>query len=131
VFKPGIDQGKLLIALQPTTALQMIAVADIGRYGLLAFERHSEMNGREVDIAGDEHTMPETAQMLSQASGRRIEFVQVPIEGVRKASEDFATMLEWFDRVGHDVDIPALANQYGIRPTTLPEWAAQANRNKG
>src|SRR5213595_3214598 len=32
-FKPGIDQGKLMIGLNPTTALQMIAVKDIGKYG--------------------------------------------------------------------------------------------------
>jgi hypothetical protein len=33
-------------------------------------------------------------------------------------------MLEWFDAVGHDADIEGLAGESGIRPTTLPEWAA-------
>ena len=42
---------------------------------------------------------------------------------VRKNSEDFATMLEWFDRVGYDVDITSLEREFGIR-TTLVEWAA-------
>ena len=42
-FKPGIDQGKLMIGVKPTTVLQMIAVGDIGRYGRLAFERHAEL----------------------------------------------------------------------------------------
>jgi hypothetical protein len=32
-------------------------------------------------------------------------------------------MLEWFDRVGYDADIPGNAKKYGIRPTTLAEWA--------
>jgi hypothetical protein len=34
-------------------------------------------------------------------------------------------MLEWFDRVGDNADIAALEREYGIRPTTLQEWATQ------
>ncbi len=121
---PALQEGKLAIALEPTTVLQMIAVRDIGKYGLRAFERHAELNRREIDIAGDQHTMPETAQILSQASSRQIRFVPVPIEEVRKASGDQAAMLEWFDRVGYDADIAKNSRESGIRPTTLAEWAA-------
>lgn len=126
-FKPGIDQGKLMIGVKPTTVLQMIAVGDIGAYGRLAFERHAELNGRAVEIAGAAHTMPDTARILSTAAGRAITFSQVPIEEVRKFSEDFAVMLEWFDRVGYSADIPANAKAFGIRPTTLEEWAKRQN----
>ena len=126
-FKPGIDQGKLMIGVKPTTVLQMIAVGDIGRYGRLAFERHAELNGRAVEIAGAAHTMPDTARILGKAAGRTIMFAQVPIEEVRKFSEDFAVMLEWFDRVGYSADIPANAKAFGIRPTTLEEWATRQN----
>lgn len=125
-FKPAIDGGKLMVGIRPDTVLQMIAVADIGKYLLLAFERHHELDGREIDIAGDERTMPATAQILGKAVGRTIAFERVPIEEVRKMSEDYAIMLEWFDRVGYDVDIPAVAKEFGVRPTTLAEWAGRA-----
>ena len=128
-FKPGIDQGKLMMGIKPTTVLQMIAVADIGKYGLLAFEKPTELNRREIDIAGDAHTMPETANILSKAAGRTIVFQQLPIAEIRKSSEDFAIMLEWFDRVGYDVDIAGNAKKYGIKPTTLGEWAASVRRD--
>ena len=125
-FKPGIEQGKLQMGLMPATVLQMTAVQDIGKYGALAFEKHGELNRREIDIAGDAHTMPEAARILSKAMGRTLTFEQVPIDVVRGFSEDYALMLEWFDRVGYSVDIPGLAKRYGITPTTLADWAARA-----
>lgn len=124
-FKPGLDQGKLLIGLKPSTPLQMVAVEDIGRFGLLAFEDHARLNKAEIDIAGDSKSMPETAALLSRFLGRKVGFTPVPIEEVRKGSADYATMLEWFDRVGYDVNIPDLAKQYGIQPLTLEQWAAK------
>ena len=126
-FKPGLLEGKLLIGVKPSTVLQMIAVDDIGKFGLRAFEQHEQMNRRAIDIAGDQHTMPRTVEILSKEIGRKIEFVQVPIAEVRKFSEDYATMLEWFDRVGYNADIPKLSAEYGIRPMTLAQWAAQAS----
>jgi uncharacterized protein YbjT (DUF2867 family) len=128
-FKPGIDEGKLIMAVEPDTVLQLIAVDDIGWFGSRAFERHEEMNGVDVDIAGDQHTLPEIAQILSHAAGRKIEFVRAPIEEVRKGSADYAEMLEWFDRVGYDADIEALKKTYGYRPKTLADWASQAKWN--
>ncbi|HJW13087.1 MAG TPA: NmrA/HSCARG family protein [Thermoanaerobaculia bacterium] len=124
-FLPSIVEGKLAMGIEPDTVLQMIAVADIGKYTLLAFERHEEMNGLEIDIAGDQHTIPETAGILGKTTGRKIEFVRVPIEEARKGSADYATMLEWFDRVGYDVDIAGLERRFGIRPTRFAPWAAQ------
>ena len=126
-FKPPINQGKLTIGIRPETRLQMIAVPDIGKCGSLAFERHEEMNGRSIDLAGDELSMPETARILSGITGTNIVVEPTPIEDVRKFSEDFAVMLEWFDRVGYSVDIPVLANTFGFRMKTFREWATSVD----
>jgi uncharacterized protein YbjT (DUF2867 family) len=123
-FRPGLDEGKLMIGLKPETVLQMISVADIGKYGLIAFEQYDRLDGEAIDIAGDEKTMAETADILGKAMGKSVTFVQVPMEEVRKFSEDFAIMLEWFDRVGYGVGISSLEKRFGIRPTSLAEWAA-------
>lgn len=119
-----LNGDKLCAAMRPDTVLQMIAVQDIGRYGARAFTDAAKLNRREIDIAGDALTMPAAARALRKGLGRAIEFVQIPIAEVRKNSEDLALMLEWFDRVGYDVDIPALQREFGIAPTTLAEWAA-------
>ena len=110
-------------AMKPTTVLQMIAVDDIGKYGALAFTEPLRLKNRAIDIAGDAVTMPTAARVLGKALGRTINFVEVPIEEVRKNSEDLAIMLEWFGDVGYDADIAGHAREFGIRPTTLEEWA--------
>ncbi len=121
--KAELLKGKLSFGIRPSTKLQMIAVDDIGAYGLLAFEQHERMKGIELDIAGDELTLPEAARVLGTATGGKIEFVEVAKDIVRETSLDYAIMLEWFDRVGYNVDIPGIEKHYGIRPIKFKEWA--------
>jgi uncharacterized protein YbjT (DUF2867 family) len=123
----GLPEGKLMMGLAPTTRLQLIAVNDIGRFGLLAFTRHAELAGQEIDIAGDALTIPEVAKIVAEVLERPIEFVRQPMEQVRAFSAETATMLEWFDRVGYNVDIPALEQRFGLQMTRFREWA-QAHR---
>ena len=110
-------------ALGPQTVLQMIAVADIGKYAARAFTEADRLRNREIDIAGDAKTMPQTADALSRGLGRSITYVQIPMADVRKNSEDFALMLEWFERVGYDADIDGTAREFGVTPTRLEDWA--------
>ncbi len=119
-----LNGDKLVSTLQPTTKLQMIDVADIGKYGALAFT-DPRFRNLELDIAGDEVTLPQAAEALSKALGRPIEYLQIPISEVRKNSDDLAKMLEWFEAVGYDADIAGNAKEYGVKPTRLDEWAAK------
>lgn len=125
-FKPAIDEGNLAVGISPDTPLQMVAVTDIGKYGKLAFEQHAELNGRRIGIAGDELTMPATAEIIAEYAGHPVAHFQVPIEELRKFSEDFAIMTEWFESTGYSVDIAATAAQYGIAPTSFRDFAAGA-----
>ncbi len=121
---PWTLQGdKLVVALQPTTKLQMIAVDDIGQLGALAFERAADLNGQAIDFAGDAVTMPEAAAILSDALGKPITFQQIPIDAVRQNSEDLALMLEWFDRTGYNADIEGVQKKYGLKFQRLADWA--------
>ena len=120
----GIDEGTVAIAVLPETQIQMIAVEDIGEYGKLAFEQHEQLNGQAIDLAGDEMTPLQLATTLSDVTGREIKHFQVPIEQVREFSDDFATMLEWFDAVGYSVDIQATKERYGIPATDFGDWAS-------
>lgn len=121
-FLPGIREGRLAIGLRPGTRLQQIAVADIGKYGALAFDRWADLNGAAIDIAGDALTPVEVAAAITAAAGRPVRHVQVPIEEVRKASPEYAVMLEWFEAVGYNADIEGNAARYGITPTRFRQW---------
>jgi uncharacterized protein YbjT (DUF2867 family) len=124
LLAPFSLQGPTLAwALGPGTRLQMIAVDDIGWFGARAFTDAAALNRREIDLAGDVRTMPETAKVLTEALGRPIAFAQTPIEQVRHYSQDTALMLEWFDRVGYSGDIAGLEREFGRALTKLPDWA--------
>jgi uncharacterized protein YbjT (DUF2867 family) len=127
LLSPWFLKGDAIyLAMRPDTVLQMIAVEDVGRYHARAFTDAGRLSRREIDLAGDALTIPDAARALSTGLGRTISFVPIPIEEVRKNSEDIATMLEWFDRVGFDVDIPALEMEFGIKATKLAAWAAKS-----
>ncbi len=112
-------------AMKPDTKLQMVAVDDIGRVGARAFTDAARLNGREIEIAGDEATMAQAAALLGKALKRDIRFVEYPIAAVREQSEDMALMLEWFERVGYDADIPKLDEEFAPM-TRLEGWVAKA-----
>ena len=127
----SLQGGTLSSALRPATTLQMIAVDDIGWFGARAFTDAAALNRREIDIAGDARTMPQAAEILTEALGRPITFAQTPIEQVRQYSEDTALMLEWFERVGYSADIAGLEREFGRALTKLPDWARRHARPNG
>jgi len=123
-----LNGDAIYAAMRPDLKLQMISVDDIGKYVARGFTNADTFNRREIDLAADEVTMPDVAMALSRGLGRNISFVQIPISEVRKNSEDFALMIEWFDRVGYDVDIPSLEREFGIKGTKLADWAAKQGK---
>jgi uncharacterized protein YbjT (DUF2867 family) len=124
---PSFLQGDNLVStLSPTTKLQMIAADDIGKFAARAFADAERFKGLEFDIAGDAVTLPEAAATLADRVGRPLGYQRIPIEAVRKNSEDMALMLEWFESTGYSADIAALPTRFGVRPLTLREWVRAA-----
>src|SRR6478752_2615015 len=125
-------QGNTLAwAVGPGTKLRMIAVDDIGWFGARAFTDAAALSRREIDLAGDVRTMPEAAEILTEALGRPIAFAQTSIEPVRQHSKEMALMLEWFQRVGYSADIAGLEGEFGRALTKLPDWARRPARPNG
>ena len=120
--RDAILGGTLAQPLDPARPLQMVAVDDIGAFAALAFARPERWLGSAVELAGDELTMPEAADIFARVAGRPVRYARVPSDEVRRAmGEEAATMFTWFNDAGYAADIPALRALYPPL-TTLERW---------
>jgi uncharacterized protein YbjT (DUF2867 family) len=117
-----IESGTLQLPLSAATRLQMVAVTDIGAVVALAFERLNKWKGRVFEIAGDELSMEEVAQVFTRAAGREVKYVQIPWDQFQsQAGEETARMFRWFEEVGYHVDIGAVRQEHG-KLMTFERW---------
>ncbi|CAA9445344.1 MAG: hypothetical protein AVDCRST_MAG58-347 [uncultured Rubrobacteraceae bacterium] len=113
MMREPILGGTLPQPLDPEKPFQMVDVEDIGVFAAMAFENPETWIGREVDLAGDELTMPEIAGTFSRVIGRDVDYFQVPWEGFEEQmGEEYAVMYRWFNEYGYEADIPALREEY-------------------
>jgi uncharacterized protein YbjT (DUF2867 family) len=112
-LKPALLDGTLAMPLDPDVNFQQVTVADVGAFAALAFENPEYWLGRAVDLAGDERSVGEVAEVLGRVLGREVAYQQVPWENYRNAAGDeYHDMFRWFQDVGYDADIPALLGEY-------------------
>ncbi len=83
-----------------------------GAFAAAIIERRDNVFGLRFDIAGDELTGEETAAILSEATGRNIQYDGFPPDALRAQSEDMALMYEWFDATGFSADIAGLRHDF-------------------
>jgi uncharacterized protein YbjT (DUF2867 family) len=107
-FREALLGGTLPMGLPPETRLQMIALEDLGAFVATAFAHPDQFAGRELEVAGDGLTMPETAQAFGRVLGFPVQYAEVPLTQLRQGRAEWAEMLEWFIRDGYKADIPAL-----------------------
>ncbi|WP_440769280.1 NmrA/HSCARG family protein [Natronorubrum sp. DTA28] len=118
-----VEDGQIALPLEEGVSLQMIDVDDVGHAAAVAFENPDEFVGEHVELAGDELTLAETADVLSEVTGQDVEPVHVPIEDAYESfGEEFTVMCEWFNEVGYSADIPALEEQFGFEFTDLESY---------
>ena len=125
-MRERIFEGALEGPLDPGKPLQKLAVDDLGAFAAMAFVGPERWIGREVDIAGDDLTMPETARIFGQVTGKEVRYVQVPWDQFRQtAGDEITRMYEWFDEEGYEADISALHKEYpGL--TTFEQYLRQS-----
>jgi uncharacterized protein YbjT (DUF2867 family) len=121
-MRQQIEEGVLAQPLSPETRLQMIAVSDIGVFATMAFEHSGTWEGRAVDLAGDELSMKETADVFSGVLGREVRYRQLPWDQFEnQAGHETTVMYRWFEETGYDVDISSVRAEHP-RLMTLELW---------
>ena len=105
--------GTLAQPLDPDKSFQQVAVEDVEAFAAIAFENPDRWIGREVDLAGDEQTMPEIAETFGHVIGREVSYYQVPWDQFEEQmGEEFTVNYRWFNDVGYEANIAALQQEY-------------------
>ena len=120
----GLKDGTYAIALPTDLPLQEISTENIGAFAAHVLANPEEFAGKRIDIAGDELSSRQSADVLAGILGRPISVVEVPIDGIRSFSEDLALMYEWFVTTGYVADIEGLRSSYPeVGWTQFAKWA--------
>ena len=113
MMREPILGGTLPQPLDPDRPFQMIDAWDIGVFAAMAFEDPEGWVGREVELAGDELTMPEIAETFARVIGRNVDYFQVPWEGFEEQmGEEYTVMYRWFNEYGYEANIASLSDEY-------------------
>jgi uncharacterized protein YbjT (DUF2867 family) len=121
---PGLQQGQLALPLSPNTILQQSALENIAEFSALVLESRKPFLGKRIDIASDEVTGEQAAEILSNELGYKIKYVAVPLEQVYRANEDMAHMYDWYEKVGTGMDITRLHQEYPeVNWLSFKDWA--------
>jgi uncharacterized protein YbjT (DUF2867 family) len=122
-FAPQADGDTLVLRapLAPDVPLQMIAVTDIGVAAAAALLDPAAVPGGAVEIAGDERTGAQIAEIFGRARGLRARFEQLPLE---ELDPDAAAMFAWLQRSpAYQADFDLTQALVGD-VTDLPSWVA-------
>jgi uncharacterized protein YbjT (DUF2867 family) len=124
---PQLKEGRFSMALPPSRPLQQIALSDIAAFTGVVLESREEFVDQRVDIASDELSGREVAEILTRVTGHEVHYVELPLEQVRQAmGEDGARMFEWFDQVGYSADIEGLRREHPeVGWHTFEDWATE------
>lgn len=115
--RDAICHGRLTPPINPDVSLQLVAVEDLAEFVALAFRTSGGWLGHTTEIAGDECTFLEVAEVLSRVLGRTVDVQPV----IHPAGAERGALAEWLEDYGYDADIERLRR---MLPTlqTLREW---------
>lgn len=106
------DERVLSLPVDPARPMQFISTDDIGAFAADAFEQPDRFIGRQIELAGDELTFPQVAEVYQRVTGVPTRLEALPIQ---------ERMFQWFAEAGYQADIPAL-RRHRPRMLTLEQF---------
>ena len=120
-MRDQILDGTFPSPLSPDTSLQQLSVEDLGAFVVEVMANPRAWLGREMDLAGDELTMPEIANTFGRVTGEEVRHVQIGWDDFRQdAGEELFEMYRWLEEEGYEADIEFL--RAGRQLTPLEEY---------
>ena len=107
--RAAILNGNLTgMGLRPEKGMQSIAVEDIAVFAALAFAHPEKYLGQTIELAGDDLTESQTAQVFSKVIGRPVTLAAPGAGPSRQSEEEMKAMFNFFNGESYTADIPAL-----------------------
>nr|XP_061801944.1 nmrA-like family domain-containing protein 1 [Nerophis lumbriciformis] len=105
--------GRLTDPRDPDSQQQWIATSDIGFFVGEALDHPDHWLGQARDIAGEQLTLNEFVQVVSEVLDRPVRYHQISWKTFEKnAGEEMTRMTRWFQEVGYSADVEGLRARY-------------------
>ena len=115
--------GELALPISASRPLQQVAVADLGALVAALLGRREDFLGQRVEVAGDQPTPQQMADVLSAAGNRNVDYRQIDFD---TRNSDIAAMYRYLEQTGYQVDIPTLHSRFSeVQWTSFTDWARQ------
>jgi uncharacterized protein YbjT (DUF2867 family) len=105
----GTFQG---FGLRTGKTIQIIATDDIGAFAELAFANPNQFLGKTIELAGDELTETQIAEVFTKVIGRPVKTVGPQKPSGEAPTEEQIAMYNFFNGIGYDANIAALRKLY-------------------
>lgn len=113
-FFEDILGGTLALPLAEDTNHQMVDMRDLGRVTAQVLADPDTWIGEAFEVAGDEGTLADHAQTITDVVGTEVQPYHVPIDAAREQfGDESAEMCQWFIDDGFDADIGWLNDEFG------------------
>lgn len=128
VFK-GILGGKLFDSIKSGKKHQMIALDDIGKYVADGFSNPAKYLNKTIEIAGDELTNEEVANIMTEVLGIKVKFKKLPLFIVKLVMDkELYLMFTWFNNSGFAADMKETTRNFpAVKVTSLKEFLLNEN----
>lgn len=124
----GLDEGKYTFFLRPDQSMQLIAVADIGKFVAAIFADKPRFDGKTLKIASDVVTGRELQAIFSEAAGRPIAYARFG-EDFLAANPDLGHMSESLEdgALAEHVDLNVM-REFNPEIVSFRSWLSDGGR---
>lgn len=107
--------------------IQQIVIADLAEFTALVFDDPERFAGRRIEIASQDASGSEIAEILTRVTEHPVEYTEVPLEALdRSGNDDLAAMMRFFRERGYSVDIDRLHREFpAVGWHSIERWATQ------